>query len=225
MDLKVFALRVSRVTMGCSNHLGYALVKTCRGFGRRRWPFPLAILLLLAGLPLPASELTGSFSSENSEFTIYAPGSVQEIAVCRTERIFTDHRKLGFFHVQLLPVLVVQGARLELAGDNPDGNWVESFQTDWLPEIPHSAVEWRDVRITSQKENAPRLHAARAQPAGRGSALICRLQNVTLEAGTAKWQTPQAEFRNEVGRPRAVWTDATGVHHWDLFSGKMVDPQ
>lgn len=190
------------------------------GFCRKRLT-PL-FLLLLAATSLPALDFSREFSSRNAEFTIYAPGTFREIAFCRTEKIFTDHRKFGFFRVKLLPILVVQGARLEFAGDKPDGHWPESFQAGWLPDIKHSAVEWRDVDVTLQRENAPRLRAGRARPAADGTSLVCVLEDVTLEAGGAKWRTPQAELRNEDGRPCVAWTDRDGMRHWDLFSGEMT---
>jgi len=182
----------------------------------------LVLPLLLAGAPLPALDFSREFSSQNAEFTIYAPGTFREIAVCRTEKIFTDHRKLGFFRVKLLPLLVAQGVRLEFAGEKPDGHWTESFQAGWLPDIKHSAVEWRDVEVSLQRENAPHLRAVRARPAAGGTPVVCTLEKVTLEAGGTKWQTPQAELRNEDGRPRVVWADGAVVRHWDLFSGETV---
>jgi len=180
---------------------------------------------LLAAARAPALEFPREFILENAEFAIYAPGTLKEIAVCRTEKIFTDHRKFLFFRVKLLPLLVVQGVRLEFAGENPDHNWTESFLGGWLPDIKRSAVEWRDVDITSQRKTAPRLHADQVWPATGGAAPVCTLENVTLEAGGAKWRMAKAELREEGGRPRVVWTDGGTVRHEDLFSGEMVETQ
>src|SRR5580658_1408726 len=82
-----------------------------------------------AGGPADDYSLTGG------EFAIYAHDSIQQIADCKVDRVFTDHRRFGFFHVQLLPLLVVQGVRLELADQTADGGWADSFKSDWLPNV------------------------------------------------------------------------------------------
>jgi len=181
------------------------------------FPFVLATTALAGDIPL-------GFGWQNLEFRTYAPNSIREIADCKIGKIFLDHRKLGFFRVKLLPVLVVQGVQVELADANPTNDWAESFQSDWLPDVKRSAVEWRDVTITVQRENAPRLHADRAQPAAGGSPTICSFKEVTLEANGAKWHLAQAELRNEDRRPRVVWHAAGGeTQHLDLFSGEIFN--
>ena len=187
------------------------------------FPTFLALALLSVGPQRSFGQAIGrDFTSENAEFRIYVPGSFQEIAVCKVEKIFMDHRKLGFFHVQLLPQLVVQGVRLGLADVKPDGGWAEGFRPGWLPATKHDAVEWRDMSVTIQKENAPRLHADRAHPATGGSTTICTFENITLEAGGVTWRAARAELCNEAGRPRVVWHADGGERHWDLFSGEMI---
>ena len=182
----------------------------------------LAVLLAGAGRA-PGGDAPIGVGWQNLEFRTYAPRSVREIADCKVETIFLDHRKLGFFRVKLLPVLVVQGVRLEFADANPTNEWAESFQSDWLPKVKRSAVEWRDVSIGSQKEGAPRLHADQAQVGADGAPIICEFKDVTLEANGATWRTPQAELRNEGGRPRVVWKAGDGERHMDLFSGNIFN--
>ena len=184
----------------------------------------LAALLALASRATDGNLLL-DFKWRNLEFRTYAPNSIQEIADCKIERIFLDHRKLGFFRVKLLPVLVVQGVRLELASADPTNKWAEGFQSDWMPDVKRSAVEWRDVSLAFKKEkaDASRLHANRAQPAAGGSPAICSLKDVTLEANGMKWQMAQADLRNENGRPVLVWQDGGGTRRVDLFSGEIFN--
>ena len=184
------------------------------------WLIP-TILLALAGRA-SGGDVSLDFGWQNLEFRTYASNSIQEIAECKVEKIFLDHRRLGFFRVNLLPVLVVQGVRLEFAGINPTNEWAETFQSDWLPRVKHSAVEWRDVDISSQKAGAPRLHAGEAQPAG-GTPTVCVFKDVTVEANGAKWQLPRAELRNVDARPCVVWQTGGGERRLDLFSGEMTD--
>ena len=184
------------------------------------WLIP-AVLLALAGRA-SGGELSLNFGWQNLEFRTYASNSIQEVVHCKVDKIFLDHRELGFFRVKLLPVLVVQGVRLEFAGTNPTNEWAETFQSDWLPKVKHSDVEWRDVDIGSQKAGAPRLHAGEAQPAA-GTPTVCVFKDVTVEANGVKWQMRRAELRNEDGRPRVVWSAGGSERRLDLFSGEMTD--
>jgi hypothetical protein len=198
----------------------------CRSRASAGLAWFVLILPFVLATEAPAGNLPLDMGWQNMEFRTYAPDSIREIADCKIEKIFLDHRKLGFFRVKLLPVLVVQGVRLELAGSNPTNDWPRGFQSDWMPDVKRSAVEWRDVDITVQKENAataPSLHADRAQPEAAGNPAICSFKGVTLEAGGAKWLTPQAELRNENGRPFVVWQDGGGTRRMDLFSGEIFD--
>lgn len=181
-------------------------------------------ILLTAASRAQGEEIPIGFAWRNLEFTTYAPNSIREIADCKIEKIFLDHRKMGFFRVKLLPVLVVQGVRLELAGADPTNTWAEGFQSDWLPDVKRSAVEWRDVSLAFKKEkaDASRLHANRAQPAAGGSPAICSFNDVTLEANGMKWRMAQADLRNENGRPVLVWQDGGGVRRMDLFTGELL---
>jgi hypothetical protein len=184
----------------------------------------LALTVLLVGESrAPGEDFPIGFGWQKLEFATYAPNSVREIADYKVETIFLDHRKLGFFRVKLLPVLVVQGVRLEFADASPTNEWVQSFQTDWLPKVKRSAVEWRDVSIGSKKEGAPRLHADRAQVAAVGAPAVCTFKDVMLEANGVTWRISQAELRNEGGRPRVVWTTGDGERHLDLFSGEIFN--
>jgi hypothetical protein len=120
-------------------------------------------------------------------------------------------------------VLVVQGIRLEFADANPSNEWAQSFQSNWLPDVKRSAVEWHDVIISVQNTNAPHLHAGQAQPEAVGSATICSFKDVTLEANGATLHLAQAELCNEAGHPRVVWKADGEAQHMDLFSGEIFN--
>jgi hypothetical protein len=210
---------MSAVEPGLVKNPGSGHCFSCEG---TRWPWLIPVILLALAGRASGEDLSLGFGWQNLEFRTYASNSIQEIADCKVEKIFLDHRKLGFFRVNLLPVLVVQGVRLEFAGTNPTNEWTETFQSDWLPKVKRGAVEWRDVTIGSQKDGAPRLHASGAQPAA-GTPTICVFRDVTVEANGAKWQMSRAELRNEDGRPRVVWKTGGGERRLDLFSGEIFN--
>ena len=180
----------------------------------------LAVLLVWAGRAL-GGDFPPGFNPENFEVRTYAPNSTREIADCKVEKIFLDHRSLGFFKVKLLPVLVVQGVRVEFSDTNPTNEWAKTFQSDWLPKVDRRGVEWRDVGVGSQKAGAPSLHAASAEPAAAGKPTVCVFKDVTLEASGQKWWVSQAELRSEEGRPRVVWKAGGGERRMDLFTGEI----
>jgi len=198
---------------GSNRHL------SCEGT-RWLWLVP-TIVLALAGR-VSGEDLSLGFGWQNLEFRTYASNSIQEVVRCKVEKIFLDHRELGFFRVKLLPVLVVRGVRLEFTDVNSTNEWTETFQSNWLPRVKRSAVEWRDVDIGSQKAGAPRLHADRAQPAA-GTPTVCVFKDVTVKANGVEWRMPRAELRNEDGRPRVVWKAGGAERRLDLFSGEMTD--
>lgn len=183
--------------------------------------------LVCAGLLFAPGRTSGGdfpngFTWQNLEVTVYAPNSNRKVADCMVEKIFLDHRKIGFFRVRLLPVLVVQGVRLEFGDPYPTNEWAQSFQPDWLPKAEHGSVEWRDVSIGSQAQGSPRLQAGVAHLTASGSPTICKFQDVTLEANGTTRHMAQAELRNEGGRPQVVWSADGGVWRCDLFSGETT---
>lgn len=171
-----------------------------------------------AGGPVDDFSLTGG------EFAVYAHDSIQQIADCKVDRVFADHRRFGFFHVQLLPLLVVQGVRLELADQTADGGWADSFKSDWLPGVKHDGLEWRDISVSVKGDGSPSIHADRALPVAKEPGKVCRFENVTLTARGKTWQAARAELHNENGHPRVVWHSGAEEFHWDLFTGEMADP-
>jgi hypothetical protein len=196
----------------------------------RYFSSPTSYLALLAltlsffmSKPVLGGDLQIGVNWQNVEFTTYVRGSDREIAACKVQKIFVDHRKLGFFRVRLLPVLVVQGVELEFADGASDNRWTRGFQPDWLPDVKHGDVEWRDVSVTFKKKNGSRLHAGEAFPQTGGGGTICRFKDVTLEAGGRTWRLLRVELRNESGRPLAVWQTDHGEQRLDLISGKIAE--
>jgi hypothetical protein len=76
---------------------------------------------------------SASFATSNLEIRLYPQNSLVPDAVWKIDRIAPDHKRIGFFHVQLLPMLVVQGIGLEFTRTNPPANWLEGFRCEWVP--------------------------------------------------------------------------------------------
>ena len=181
-------------------------------------------LCLLTGSFLPlwvqATGLPGSLQASNVESVIYGDDFFKPVAVLKIGRIFTDHHRLGFFHIQLLPVLVAEGVHLEFAQASPQTNWLEGFRFDPAPSVGRSAVEWRDFSVSLAQEKLPRLQAERVHPTVNARSIVCQLEGVTVQAGPERLKLPKAELRAEGQSGQVIWTRSHQTIQWDLFTGQ-----
>jgi hypothetical protein len=180
------------------------------------------LIFIFAAATSPASGPSGSFTTTNLEIRLYPENSLEPDAVWKIDNILTDHRHLGFFRVQLLPVLVVQGIHLEFTKTNPPAGWLEGFRCEWVPAENRSTLEWRDFTISFPREKIPRVQAGRAHPVANAGSLICRLQGVVLQTGSGQIRLPRADVRMEGQAGKIVWQDAGASVQWDLFSGQFT---
>lgn len=181
--------------------------------------------ILIFGFPVSrslASDYFGSSATSNLEIRVYPENSLKPDAIWKIDQISTEHKRVGFFRVQLMPLLVVQGIHLKFTRTNPPANWLEGFQCKWLPLKDRNALEWRDFSIAFPQETVPRLLAGRAHPIAHAGSLICRLDDVTLQTGSGPVHLPRAEMRMEGQAGRIVWQDSGHTVQWDLFSNQTV---
>lgn len=169
-----------------------------------------------------AADLSGFFTASNLEISVYSEHSLEPAAIWKIDRISPEHRRIGFFSVKLLPVVVVDRVQLEFTKPNPQTNWLEGFRCEWAPAANRELIEWRDFSIYFPKEKMPRLQAKRAHPAADAGALICRLEGVTLQTGSQPIHLSRAEVRAEGQAGEIVWRDAAATIQWDLFSGQFT---
>jgi hypothetical protein len=184
-------------------------------------------LVLLTGiLQASARDLAPGYSSfianSNLEIRIYPERSLEPDAIWKIDRIVLEHKRIGFFSVQLMPHLVVEGIQLEFTRTNPPANWLDGFRCEWVPAENRSALEWRNFNISFPQETIPRLHAGRAHPVAHAGSLICRLEDVTLQGGSGPVHLPRAEVRMEGQAGRIAWQDSGRTIQWDLFSSQFI---
>lgn len=183
---------------------------------------PLPGVLLAGLLPLnsPAAGPAAGFEMHDVEIRVFPENSIQQIAVCRIDSVFTEHRKIGFFRVKLLPRLIVEGVRLEFDQAVLGTNWLEGLRFDPAPGVRRSAVEWRDFTVFFPQEKLPRLRAERAYPPMNAGATRFRLDGVTVQTGGEPISLPHAELRAEGPSGQVVWTRSNQIIQWDLFTGQ-----
>jgi hypothetical protein len=187
----------------------------------RRWGGILCVGVAgFAPLRLPAAGLPGSLQTTNLETVIYGSDFFKPVATLKVERVFTDHRRMGFFRVKLLPVLVADGVHVEFTESRPQTNWLDGFRFDPAPGVARHAVEWRDFSVSFGREPAPRLRANRVHPALNTDSIVCSLEGVTVQAGDQPLSLPKAELRAEAQSGTVVWMRANEVIQLDLFTGQ-----
>lgn len=189
----------------------------------KRWGAILCVGVAgFAPLRLPAGGLPGSLQTSNLETVIYGSDFFKPVATLKIERIFTDHRRMGFFRVKLLPVLVADGVHVEFTESRPQTNWLDGFRFDPAPGVARHAVEWRNFSVSFVREPSPRLRANRVHPTINTDSVVCSLEGVTVAAGARPLILPKAELRAEGQSGQVVWTRANEVIQWDLFSGQFT---
>ena len=169
-----------------------------------------------------AADLSGSFATSNMEISVYSQNSLAPEAVWKINRISSEHRRMGFFSVKLLPVMVVEGIQLEFTNTNPQTNWLEGFRCEWAPAASRDIFEWRNFSILFPQEKAPRVQARRVHPAPNAGSLICQLEGVTLQTVYQPVHLSRAEVRAEGQSAAIVWRDSAATIQWDLFSGQFT---
>jgi hypothetical protein len=180
--------------------------------------------VLIAGSS-PAADLSGfsGFSTAgNMKISVYSENSQEPEAVWTIHKVSLEHRRLGFFSVKLLPVVMVDGIQLQMTKAAPQTNWLEGFRCEWLPATSRSIFEWRDFSIFFPSETEPRLHARYAHPVANAGSLICRIEDVRLQTGAQPLHLPRAEVRTDGIAGEIVWQDAAATIRWDLFSGQFT---
>jgi len=195
--------------------------------GRMPWFYGVvlsfALLAALAGTgKTNAAGVPEGFTARTVQLDVFARDSIQLIARCEMDKVFLEHRKLGFFRVKLLPVLVAQGVRVEFTQANPQTNWVEGFRFNPAPTLHARAMEWRDFQLFFPGEKSPRLRADRVIPAAPGSASVCRLEGIQLATSGGPVQLGRGELNAMADGGAISWRTEAAHFRWDLLTGQCT---
>jgi len=154
---------------------------------------------------------------------IYPDNSLQSAATLKLAREHTDHRHVGFFSVKLLPILVGEGVRLELASETPNTNWLASLSANPLPAARHAGVEWRECSIWLPRDSAARLSAERlVLKEDDAAAEFCALEGVTVQTDSGPLKIARARLLLGAEAGRVRWQQDGHSVTWDLFSKKIT---
>jgi hypothetical protein len=147
------------------------------------------------------------------------------MATLKVGRVFPDNRRVGFFRVRLLPLLVVQDVRLELSPAAAGENWLASLQMDFKPLLGRrtSGSEWRNLSVWVSGDSGPRLQAQRVCPPTSAETESLTLEGVTLQTTTGPVKRPWARLELIKKVPgRVVWEADGATFQWQLFTGQLI---
>ncbi len=157
----------------------------------------------------------------NLRTAIYARGSTNRAVTLSVDRLFNEKRRAGFFRVRLLPLIVLQGVRIEIASAEAGTNLASAFQARLAPmRNPRGPVEWRGVSIYLGTEPNPRLEARRIVLAAGAEAGMCDLEELTLQTEDGRVALPRARMSLKDHPGRVFWGDSDAPEEWDLFTTK-----
>jgi hypothetical protein len=152
---------------------------------------------------------------------IYAEGHPRPVASIRIERVFRDHRRLGFLRVKILPVVVAEGVRLELRDPAGATNLLDEFAAALRSVGGSRAVELRNFRFSAEGESIPRLQARRLRPAAEANRSTFSLEGVILRDGARLLEFATATATPD--RPGILRLSARGsTVDYDLSSGHFT---
>jgi len=161
--------------------------------------------------------------ARNVTVGIYADDSASMVAMLKVGRIFTENRRLGFFRIKLLPVLVAEGVRLEFTESRPNTNWPAGFRANpALLARPGTSLEWRDVSVRFPQDAQPRLQAGQLHPPTRADAESCLLEGVTLQTDAGPLKVSRARLLLNGLAGRVVWESQGVTWQWDLFTSNLI---
>jgi hypothetical protein len=175
-----------------------------------------AVALVFASERAPAAAMP-PVKARQVTIPIYAEGQTNAVAVLRADRVGREQRRLGFFRVKLLPLFVVEGARLELAPSTSPDDLLTRVQAGLEPLTGRVPFEFRGFRMFFPGETPPRLSARSVRPVPAASTWA--LEDVTFQSDHGPVVLPQARLLFEGEPGRLVWQTRGATAQWNLFRG------
>jgi hypothetical protein len=181
-------------------------------------------LIIAAFLPVSGqAEKIRGVDARNVAVAIYSDDSSTQVAVLKVGKVFIESRRLGFFRVKLLPMIVAQGVHLEFTESAPSTNWPSGFRANPAPLAPPgTSVEWRDFSVRFAQDARPRLRAARLHPPTKTDTESCLLEDATLQTDAGALNVSRATLLLKGLTGRVVWESQGAVQQWDLFTRTLI---
>lgn len=159
----------------------------------------------------------------NVKVAVYAKGSLTPAATIEANRVFTDHRRMGFFKVRLIPLVVAEGVRLGIAPAAANTDWPASIRLKLAPFArAGSQMECHDLKVCLLPETEPRLQSRQLLLPANAQGAYCVLEGVTLRTGGDLLRLPRARLLLERHPGRVVWEEQGATVQWDLLTANVI---
>jgi len=178
--------------------------------------FALRVAVALAAVVtlLPNCAHAGLAGTTTEDATLTQYDGDQIAVKIHADRVFPDHEKWGFFRVSVLPLAVVQGARVQISSAAHLTNALRALNSLNFPTRAARRVELRQVEISLLEEKDSRLRAALARIQSAG---VLELSGVSLGASLGV-SNPISKATLQISGPSAGllrWRD--GEKERELF--------
>ena len=180
----------------------------------------------LGGGPWCGAGAAPAPEARNLTIVTYAADGFSQMSTLKVGRVFTENRRMGFFRVRLLPVLVAQDVHVELSPAAAGENWPASLQANFKPLFRRSSggssSEWRDLSVWLRGDAAPRLQAQRICPPTSGEAESLTLEGVTLQTTQGPVKRPWVRLELKKAPGQVVWEAEGAMYQWQVFTGQLI---
>jgi hypothetical protein len=153
---------------------------------------------------------------------IYIEPKPDPVASIRIDRVYRDHRRMGFFRVRALPVMVAQGVQLEVREPAGATNLLQELSRALEALAGSRGVEARQVSIRIGSTQTPSFQARRLVPPAHQGSQVFVLEQVQLKADQQQIELPRAKA--QLARPgvlRLVRPDGAMLDY-DLSCGSIT---
>lgn len=183
----------------------------------RRW---LAVALAM----LAASGIAGAakLKARQAVVPIFVAGHSNAAAVLRVDRFFTDHRRMGFFRVQLLPLFVADGVRLELGAAARASNSLAELPSSLERLSNKTPVELRSFKMSLAGEKDACVEARRGRLGSAGGVPTLVLEDATVTVSNVPLRLRRVGLPLTNGPLHLAWERDGTALHFDPFTRTLT---
>lgn len=180
----------------------------------------LAVALAMLG----ASGIAGAakLKARQAVMPIFVTGHSNAAAVLRVGRFFTDHRRMGFFRVQLLPLFVAEGVRLELGEAARASNSLADLPSSLERVSGKTPVELRSFKIALAGEKDSCVEARRGRLASAGGVPTLVLEDATVTVSNVPVRVRRAGMPLTNGPIHLAWERDGAALRFDPFTRTLT---
>ena len=115
--------------------------------------------IVAVGLMLAPSSLAAQITAKGMVIPLFVGAESKPTALVRVKELRNDYRRVGFFRIGAIPLVVLDGVTIELKHTNHLSSSLKELPKGVFLNKHPNLLEARDVRIIATTETVPRLQA------------------------------------------------------------------